>query len=258
MSQPLFGTGLLALTANLASGQATPIQVAVLKDVSLDVSFKVVDLVGNLQFPVDKAKAEGKMSGKFTTGYFAGGLINAILSGSSVAVGSSQAVFAESFTLAAGTYTTAKGALTIAGSAGDLGVFNVTQNKFMTAVASGPATGQYVPATSGGVMTFAAADNGNTIQVSYLYTASAVGTTISLTNQMMGINTTFSLKLFNQYASANPGAQSGAGNAGILLPVVTIPKLSFPFKNNNFLEKQGEFEVSANSAGQVAYFYTGN
>ena len=84
MSQPLFGTGLLTLTPNLAA-PVTPTVVAVLQDISLDASFKIVDLLGNLQFPVDKAKAEGKLSGKFKTGYFAGGLINAILSGSTSA-----------------------------------------------------------------------------------------------------------------------------------------------------------------------------
>ena len=258
MSQPLFGTGLLALTANLTSGQATPIQVAVLKDVSLDISYKVVDLIGNLQFPVDKAKAEAKMAGKAKSGYFAGGLINAILGGSTLAVGGVQPIFAEQFTLAGGTYTTTKGALTVAGSGGDLGVFDVTANKFLVAVASAPATGQYVPATSSGVMTFNATDNAHVIQVSYLYTAAAVGTTVTLTNQMMGVNSTFSLKLFNNYAAANPGAQAGAGAAGILLPVVTIPKLSMAFKNSNFMDKDIEFEVSASAAGSIATIYTGN
>lgn len=256
MSQPLFGTGLLALTPNLTA-PVTPVVVAVLEDISLDASFKIVDLVGNLQFAVDKAKAEGKLSGKFKSGYFAGGLINAILSGSTSAVGSNVAVFGESFTLAAGTYTTVKGALTVAGAAGDLGVFDVTANKFLTAVTSGPTTGQYVPATSSGVMTFAAADNGHIIQVSYIYTGAAIGTTIQLNNQMMGMNTTFQMRLFNNYSAAAGGANI-ATSAGLYLPVVTIPKLSLAFKNSGFMEKSVDFECSANAAGAIATFYTGN
>ena len=89
MSQPLFGTGLATLTPNLA-GAVTPIVVAVLQDISLDYSAKIVDLIGGLQVAVDKAKADVKVSGKFKSGYFAGGLIAAILSGSTSAVGSQQ------------------------------------------------------------------------------------------------------------------------------------------------------------------------
>ena len=256
MSQPLFGTGLATLTST-ASGAQTPIVVAVLQDISVDISSKVVDLIGGMQVAVDKAKAEVKWSGKFKSGYFAGGLIAAILSGSTSAVGSNQPIFGETFTLAAGTYTTSKGALTIAGSAGDLGVFDTTANKFLTAIASAPASGQYVPATSGGVMTFAAADNGHVMQASYLYTASAVGTTITYNNQPMGTNTTFSFRLFNNYAAANGGANVAAG-AGLYLPVVTIPKLSLAFKNAGFMEKSVDFECSANAAGLVGQAFGGN
>lgn len=256
MAQPLFGTGQLVLSPNLA-GTVTPIVVAVLQDISVDIAYTMVDLLGNLQFAVDKAKGQGKLSGKFKTGYFSGGLITAILAGSVSALGSQQPIISETFTLAAGTYTTTKGALTVAGAAGDLGVFDVTANKFLTAVASGPTTGQYVPATSAGVMTFAAADNAHIMQVSYAYTAAAVGTTITLQNQMMGVNTTFGMRLFNNYQAAAGGANSAAA-VGIYVPVTSIPKLSLAFKNTGFTEKSVDWEASANAAGQILTAYTGN
>lgn len=252
MSQPLFGTGLLTLTPNLTAPVTTTV-VAVLQDISLDASFKVVDLIGNLQFAVDKAKAEGKLSGKFKTGYFAGGLIQAILAGSTSAVGSVQPVISEQFTLAAGTYTNSKGALTVS----DLGVFDTTANKFLVRVTSGATTGQYSFTESTGVYLFAAADNTHIMQVSYSYTAAAVGTTIQLNNQMMGQNTTFGLRLFNTYQAAAQGANI-ASPAGIFLPVVTIPKLSLAFKNTGFMDKSVDFEASANAAGQVVTLWTGN
>jgi len=254
MAQPLFGTGLLTLTPNL-SGTVTPVQVAVLQDISLDASYKVVDLIGGNQFAVDKAKAEGKLSGKFKTGYFAGGLINAILAGSTSAVGSQVAVFSETQTVPTTPYqiTTTKGVLTVS----DLGVFDVTANKFLTCVASGPVTGQYSVAISTGVYTFAAADTTHVMQISYGYTAAAVGTTVTLTNQPMGTNTSFQMKLFNNY-SAVAGSANIATSAGILLPVVTIPKLSFAFKNSGYFEKSVDFECSANAAGQICQFFTGN
>ena len=252
MSQPLFGTGLLTLTPNLTA-PVTPTVVAVLQDISLDASYKVVDLIGNLQFAVDKAKADAKLSGKFKTGYFAGGLIQAILAGSTSAVGSVQPIMSEQFTLSGGTYTNSKGALTTV----DLGVFDTTANKFLTRVTSGAVTGQYSFTEATGVYLFASADNTHIIQVSYGYTAAAVGTTLQLNNQAMGYNTTFGLRLFNNYAAAAQGANIAAA-AGIFLPVVTIPKLSLAFKNTGFTEKSVDFEASANAAGQVVTLWTGN
>jgi hypothetical protein len=254
MSQPLFGTGLATLVPT-ASGTQTPIVVGVLEDISLDVSAKIVDLIGNLQVAVDKAKADVKWSGKFKSGYFAGGLIAAILSGATTLAGSVQPIFGETFTLAAGTYTTVKGALTVAG--GDLGVFDTTANKFLQAVASAPATGQYVPPTAAGVIVFSAADNGHIMQASYMWTAATTGTTIQYNNQYMGTNTTFAFRLFNNYQAAAGGANIAAA-VGLYLPVVTIPKLSLAFKNSGFAEKSVDFECSANAAGQVATIWTGN
>ena len=253
MSQALFGSGLAVLTPILSSGTPTPIVVGVLQDISVDFSSKVVDLVGSLQFPVDKTKGESKVTGKFKSGYFAGGLIQAILSGATSAVGNNMAVANEQFTLAAGTYTTAKGALTLA----DLGVFDTITNKFLVAVPSGPTTGQYVPPTAAGVIVMAAADNGHVMQVSYSYSSASVGTTISYTNQPMGTNTTFAFRLFNQYQASTSTANSAPG-AGLYLPVVTIPKLSLAFKNSGFMEKSVDFEASANTAGLVATVWTGN
>ena len=89
MSQPLFGTGQLVLSPNL-SGTVTPVVVAVLQDISLDTAYTIVDLIGNLQAAVDKAKGQLKLSGKFKTGYFSGGLISAILAGSTTVVGGVQ------------------------------------------------------------------------------------------------------------------------------------------------------------------------
>lgn len=249
MSQPLFGTGLLVLTPTLA-GVVTPIQVAVLKDISLDVSYTKKDLIGNLQFPVDSAKGEGKLSGKAKSGYFAGGLISAILSGSTTTVGSKVGVFSETAAVPTTPYQ-----ITVSGSAtwlSDLAVFDVTSQKFLTRVASAPATGQY--SVAAGVYTFAAADTTHVMSISYDKTAAAVGTTVSLTNQLMGTNTAFSLKLYNNYQ----GLAGGANSSGLYLPMVVIPKLSFAFKNSDFFEKSIDFEAIADGAGNIMSAYTGN
>ena len=252
MAQALFGSGLLVLTPTVA-GVVTPTQVAVLESINLDISLEEVLLYGNLQFPVDLAKGKGKISGKAKTGYFAGGLIQSILSGGTSAVGNTQAAFGESWTIPGTPFQ-----VTVAHSAtwvSDLAVFDVTANKFLTRVASGPVTGQY--SVAAGVYTFAAADTTHIVQISYDWTAPAVGTTITYTNQMMGITTAFGLKLYNQYQAASSMANSAPG-AAFYLPNVILSKTSLPFKNNGYMEYDIDFLAAANAAGQVILAYTGN
>jgi hypothetical protein len=246
MAQPLFGTGILALTP--AGTTPTPIQVAVLKDISVDISYTKKDLIGNLQFPVDSAKGEGKLTGKAKSGWFHGGLIAAILSGSTTVVGSNIGVFNEQAVPTTNT-------ITVSGSAtwvSDLAVFDTVAQKFLTRVASAPAVGQY--SVAAGVYTFNATDGTHLMSITYDKTAASTGTTIKLTNQLMGTNTAFSLKLYNNYQ----GMAGGANSSGIYLPSVVIPKLSFAFKNSDFMEKSLDFEATADAVGNIVSVFTGN
>ncbi len=248
MAQPLFGTGVLTLTP--AGATPTPIQVAVLKDVSLDESYELKKLVGNLQFAIDAAKGQGTISGKAKSGYFHGGLLAAILSGSTTSVGSKVMVYNES-----GTVPTTPYQITVSGSAqwiSDLAVFDVTAQKFLSRVSSAPATGQY--SVAAGVYTFAAADTTHVMSITYDKTAAAVGTTIQLTNQLMGANTAFGLKLYNNYQPLAGGPNSW----GVYLPQVIIPKISLAFKNNDYFEKGLDFEAIADASGNVVTHWTGN
>lgn len=249
MSQPLFGTGLLTLTPILA-GVVTPINVAVLKDISVDESYALKKLIGDKQFAVDAAKGEGTITAKAKSGYFHGGLINAILSGSTVTVGSNIAIFSETAAVPGTPWqiTVTKAANWVS----DLGVFDVTSQKLLTRVASAPTTGQYSVAL--GVYTFATADTTHVMAISYDYTAAAIGTTVKLTNQPMGTNTAFQLKLYNNYQPAAGGPSS----FGIYLPMVFAPKLSLAFKNNDFTEKGIDLEAIADGAGNVVTHWTGN
>ena len=62
MAQYNFGLGGLYLLDSESPTQAT--QVGVLKDVTLDISFDTKELRGSYTFPVDIAKAGGKIEGK--------------------------------------------------------------------------------------------------------------------------------------------------------------------------------------------------
>ena len=240
MAQYNFGLGGLYLLDSESPTQAT--QVGVLKDVTLDISFDTKELRGSYTFPVDIAKAAGKIEGKAKFAQISGRLINEIIQGTLTAgatvIGSNN----EAGTIPA----TSPYTITVANITGwtDLGVYNVTDSKFMTRVASGPTTGQY--SATAGVYTFAAADASDKVQISYSYT-SATGNTVTLTNQLMGSGTTYVVQLYNTYKTKN---------VGVKLYAVTLGKYSFAMKNEDFTEEDLELLGFADANNDVISLYT--
>ena len=241
MAQYNFGLGGLYLVDNETPNQAT--QVGVLKDVTLDISFDTKELRGSYTFPVDIAKAAGKIEGKAKFAQISGRLINEIIQGTLTAgatvIGSNN----ESGTVPGSSAYT----ITVSNSATwatDLGVYDVTSSKFLSRVTSSPSTGQY--SVAAGVYTFAAADASHNVQISYAYT-SATGSTVTLTNNLMGSGTTYVVHLYNTYKGKN---------VGVKLYAVTLGKYSFAMKNEDFTDEDLDFMGFADGSGNVISLYT--
>jgi hypothetical protein len=241
MAQYNFGLGGLYLVDNETPNQAT--QVGVLKDVTLDISFDTKELRGSYTFPVDIAKAAGKIEGKAKFAQISGRLINEIIQGTLTAgatvIGSNN----ESGTVPGSSAYT----ITVSNSATwatDLGVYDVTSSKFLSRVTSSPSTGQY--SVAAGVYTFAAADASHNVQISYAYT-SATGNTVTLTNNLMGRGTTYVVHLYNTYKGKN---------VGVKLYAVTLGKYSFAMKNEDFTDEDLDFMGFADGSGNVISLYT--
>jgi len=237
----VFGTGLLVLTP--AGG--LPQRVGTLKDISLEISSSTKELKGDKMFAVDVARSGGKCSGKAKSGQISGGLIAAAL-GTTAATGSVIGVQDEVGTIPSSTAYT----VTVANPTNfqeDLGVVDLSTGAPMTRVASAPAAGQYSVATATGIYTFAVDDKGKQVAISYSYKSTTVGKTISLTNQAMGSGSTFSLVLFNTFRGKSMGVKCYA---------VTLPKLGLAFKNEDYAEKDIDFECFADAAGRVVDLYT--
>lgn len=244
MAQYSFGTGNLFIIPS--GSNPTPIQVGVLKDVSLDISFTTKELRGAYQFPVDVARAGGKIAGKAKTGQISGALINSMLTGATSSAGTVKGVTAEAGTVGSSPYT-----VTVANSANfttDLGVYHVESGKYLTRVASGdtPVAGVSYKVTSG-VYTFAAGDTGKAVQISYAYTASASGQTNSLSNALMGSGTTFVLHVYNTFKGKD---------MGIKLYAVTFSKFALGFKNEDYTDQDLDFDAFADANGKVIDIYT--
>jgi hypothetical protein len=239
----VFGTGLLALRPS--GTNPTPVQVGVLKDVSVDASFTTKELRGAYQFPLDIARAGGKLSVKAKSGTLAGGVINSLLTGSTMTTGSVQGVQGESATIPSTPFE-----ITVTNGATfktDFGVFDKTSGKWMTRGATATATGVYAVNETTGKYTFNTGDTGHALTIYYSWTDATNGKTISLTNQLMGSGATFQLHLFNSFRSKSQG---------ITLWAVTSTKLSMAFKSEDYMEKDLDFEAFQDAAGNVVDLYT--
>lgn len=246
MAQYVFGSGVLWGTPTTDANGAlivnpTPVQFGTMQDVSLDINFDTKQLYGNLQFPVAVGRGKGKISGKAKAAQMNGSLINSLFFGQTLTNGivdnfydtTGQAIPLTPFTItvtppSSGTWSQ------------DLGVRDANGTP-MSRVASAPTTGQY--SVAAGVYTFAAADTGLTVFISYQYTAtstSAVKSTVL--NLQMGYAPSFRVDLSMPYAGKK---------LIFTLPNVLSSKMSFATKQDDFMVPEFDFDAYASANGQV-------
>ena len=130
--------------------------------------------------------------------------------------------------------------------AANLGVLNASTGVALEKVASGstPATGQY--SVSAGTYTFAAADEGLSVSVSYTYTVAASGRVFTVSNALLGVQPVFKAALETLYT-----APSGLKKAVLTLNACVSNKLSMATKHEDFAIPEMDFEAFADDAGNV-------
>ena len=241
MAQYNFGVGQLFIVPPGAN--PTPVNVGTLKDISIDISRDVKELVGSYAFPEDVALGKGKITGKAKSGRIQAGLIAAILAGSTTSTGQTAAANNEISNIPSTPYQVT--ALNGATFVQDGGVYDYTAGKWLSVVASAPATGQY-SVTALGVYTFAAANTTHQVGLYYTYTM-VTGNNIDLNNVLMGQATIFQLNAFNTY---------GGKQFGYKLWAVVFPKLSLAGKQDDYTEVDLEFQAFTDTNNNVINVYT--
>lgn len=241
MAQYNFGVGQLFIVP--AGSNPTPVNIGTLKDVSLDISRDVKELYGAMAFPEDVGLGKGKITGKCKSGRIQSGLIAAALAGSSVTTGQLMAANNEVANIPTTPFTVT--AINGATFAQDGGVYDYTASKWLSVVASAPATGQY-SVSAAGVYTFAAADTGHQVGLFYTYTATT-GVNIDLNNVLMGAAPVFQLVVFNTYRGKQKGYKLWA---------VVFPKLTLGDKQDDYSEVDLDFQAFSDSLGNVINLYT--
>ena len=245
-----FGVGkLIAVPTNAADGSVitnpTPVVLGTMQDVSLDLSVEMKTLYGSKRYPIAVGQGKGKTEIKAKYAEIDGGILGSLFFGRTETAGIKAAVFDSAGTIPAtpGPYT-----LTVAPPGGgsfvsDLGVMNAATGEQLSRVAAAPAAGQY--AVSGaGVYTFAAADQGKAVRISYEYSAATGGKVWTITNEVMGYTPSFTLLLQNGYQGKNMVVKLNRCVSG---------KLALPLKNDDFAIYDFDAEAFADANGELGY-----
>jgi len=237
--QFFFGAGTLYGLDN-STPTPTPVKFGTLQDVSVEFSADVKELYGANQFPAHIGRGKNKITCKAKLGQIQGAMLNAFYFGLPKNTGELLQALAEAAQIPAAAPYTA----TVANGAQfdqDLGVVYAANGVPFVQVPSAPAVGQYAVGT-GGVYTFAAADEGVKVLIDYLYNSSTTGGTIAISNQPMGLAPTFKAVL--------TGVTDGRTMTLILNRCISS-KLTLPTKNEDHLIVEFDFSAMADDNDQV-------
>lgn len=247
----LFGAGkLIATPTTDAAGNAiavpTPVAIAVLQDVSVDFDYETKTLHGEKQFAVAVARGKAKIGWKAKTGDFSAAALGSLLLGAQPTASRKGAVIDFSVVVPATPFAVTIAPPDTGTFVADMGVINALTGIPLTRVATAPATGQYSLVAATGVYTFAAADTGKQMLISYEHAkvVDANSQLFSIANNLMGYTPTFSALFYNEYMGKKLVMKLNANVMG---------KQGLPFKNDDFTMIDFDAEAFADASGSVGY-----
>lgn len=236
----VFGSGtLFGRRTDVAN--PTPVKFGVLQDVSVEFSATKKELFGENKFPVAVASGTSKIECKAKFGKISGRAFADLFFGETLSTGRKALANGEASAVPAATPFT----VTVANAAAfvaDLGVAVAATGIPLVRVASAPAMGQYSVDEETGVYTFAEADAGTAVAVSYRYSVADSGQQFTITNQPLGVQPVFEAILEEKY---------NAGRMVLVLNACSSSKLSLPSKQEDFMIPEMDFSAMADAAGIV-------
>ena len=237
MKQYAFGTGTLIGTS--AAAGSSPLGFGALQNASVDFSFNSKPLFGQYNFALSVARGQGKIAIKAASAEISGLRYNQLFFDAALAAGSQAFSVGEVGQIPAATPYT----VTVANSASfldDQGVVYGATGLPLQRVTNAPTQGQY--SVAAGVYTFAAADSGQAVYITYRYNVAASGQTLTITNNLLGVAPTFALAFSMTYQ----GAQFN-----FKLNNCVSSKLTIATKLEDFVMPDFEAEAFADSSGNI-------
>jgi len=244
----IFGVGTLygvPLTdsAGAAIANPTPQQFGVLQEVQADLSFDEKTLYGAYQFPVAFGRGKGKFTFKAKAADFSAKAIASLFFGVNTTAGIRAITDNFSAAIPSTPFQVTIAPPSSGVFATDLGVVYSSTGIPLTRVASGPATGQYAVNTGTGVYTFAAADTGITVLISYEYTAtSTTQFQVPIANVLMGQAPSFLCELSVPY---------NGKQLSLKLNNCVSSKFTLPLKNEDFSIQEFDFMALADASNNI-------
>jgi hypothetical protein len=178
----IFGAGRFFGINNVTN--PTPARFYTMQDQSIDFKINTKSLVGENKLPVAVAQGDMTVTGKVTFGAQQARAWADLMFSVSSSTGSIVEQEKETATIPATPFQ-----VTVANGANfktNLGVELASDGTVFMCVASAPITGQYSYNPSTGVYTFAAADTGKNIVITYLWSNSAAGEKMTVSNTLQG------------------------------------------------------------------------
>lgn len=237
-----FGSGTLYGQRTDAAG--TPVMIGTLQDAQVEISGTNKELYGTGQFAEAVARGQAKITGKAKWGRISPMVYADLYFGVTPTAGQSATAVKEAAAApAAAPYT-----LPVANAATfqtDLGVTYANTALPLKKVAANPMQGQY--SVAGGTYTFAAADAGAALLISYGYGIAGSGYRLDINNIDQGINPTFRADLVTSFTDP----QKGVMKTTLTLYACVSDKLSIPTKMSDWLISEMDFQAFADPSERV-------
>jgi hypothetical protein len=231
----IFGAGVLMATRTDIAN-ATPVNIGLVQEVAYDETKTLKPLFGQFQRPIAVGEGTIRSTGNAKVARISGLAMASVFYGATLAPGQTGTAIGE-----AGIVPSTPFQVTVANSATfgtDQGVIFAATGLPLKKVATGPTTGQY--SVAAGVYTFAAADVGSAVLISYTYGITAVGQSFQIPNNLLGVGPTFSMVLYMGWNSAF---------CTLELYSCKSSKLGMGTKLEDWNIPQFDFEAFTNAAG---------
>jgi len=243
-----FGTGLLygEPTGGNLPTNPTPIRL-LLQEVSIDFKGDLKKLWTQYQMPIATARGKVDVTGKAKIVNYDPDPINQLFWAQTSAAGMVIPIDSELDLLAANatTITVTNGA-TFDTDNGVVYASGTKAGQVLLRVTTNVQAGQYIVNSTSGVYTFNAADNSTTFAISYTYTNTTRGKTITLTNQVMGYAPTCRMDMWGTFRGKV---------LGIRLNSATLGQWTYPSKLEDFWVSDITFDANADATNSLGKLF---